>query len=191
MQSCYECHKVMLQNVQVTSGLSILMPEVISHSMPPTSYDKTYIKILYNEFSITQILTDQRQSPDKQKKICVIFSLSIRGFFWVATCFPLRNKKNNFTHFYLEAWKYPLIKLGHTKLGIHWIQIIGCISVYIFAYYLTICIESTGPESIKLFSYSTHLSRKFQLLIKTKIPTNKEVSCFKSLRCCIYHANKC
>ena len=32
---------------------------------------------------------------------------------------------------------------------------------------------------------------KFQLLIKTKIPTNKEDSCFKSLRCCIYHDNKC
>ena len=29
---------------------------------------------------------------------------------------------------------------------------------------------------------------KFQLLIKTKILTNKEVSCFKSLKCCIYHA---
>ena len=23
------------------------------------------------------------------------------------------------------------------------------------------------------------------------IPTDKEVSCFKYLRCCIYHANKC
>ena len=32
---------------------------------------------------------------------------------------------------------------------------------------------------------------KFQLLIKVKIPTNEECSCFKSLRCCIYHANKC
>ena len=31
---------------------------------------------------------------------------------------------------------------------------------------------------------------KFQLLIKTKIPTNNEVSSFKSLRCGIYHANK-
>ena len=48
----------------------------------------------------------------------------------------------------------------------------------------------SGPEVIKLFSCSTQLSTKFQLLIKTKIPTNKEVSCFKSLRCCIYHANK-
>ena len=28
------------------------------------------------------------------------------------------------------------------------------------------------------------MSMKFQLLIKTKIPTNEEVSCFKSLRCC-------
>ena len=33
--------------------------------------------------------------------------------------------------------------------------------------------------------------RKFQLLIKTKILTNEEVSCLKSLRCCINHANKC
>ena len=32
-------------------------------------------------------------------------------------------------------------------------------------------------EVIKLFSCSTQLSTKFQLLIKTKIPTNKEVSC--------------
>ena len=46
-------------------------------------------------------------------------------------------------------------------------------------------------EVIKLFSFSTELSTKFQLLIKTKILTNKEASCFKSLRCCIYHANKC
>ena len=39
------------------------------------------------------------------------------------------------------------------------------------------------------FSCLTQLSTKFQLLIKTKIPTNEEVSCFKSHRCCIYHAN--
>ena len=48
-------------------------------------------------------------------------------------------------------------------------------------------------EVIKLFSCSTQLSKKFQLLINTKIPTNQEVSCFtgRSLRCCIYNANKC
>ena len=50
-------------------------------------------------------------------------------------------------------------------------------------------IRPPGPEVRKHFSCSTEL--KFQLLIKTKIPTNKEVSCFKSLRCCIYHDNKC
>ena len=49
----------------------------------------------------------------------------------------------------------------------------------------------TGPGVIKLFSCSTQLSMKFQLFIKTKIPTNEEVSCFKSLRCCIYYADKC
>ena len=52
-------------------------------------------------------------------------------------------------------------------------------------------VHCPGPEVTKLFSCSTQLSMKFQLLIKTKIPANKEVSCFKSLRCCIYHANKC
>ena len=36
---------------------------------------------------------------------------------------------------------------------------------------------SAGPEVTKLFPCSTQLSMKFQLLIKTKILTNKEVSC--------------
>ena len=52
-------------------------------------------------------------------------------------------------------------------------------------------LKITGPEVIEFSSCSMQLSPKFQLLIKTKIPTNKEVSCFKSLKCCIYHANKC
>ena len=34
----------------------------------------------------------------------------------------------------------------------------------------------TWPEVIKLFSCSTQLSTKFQLLIKTKIPKSEEVS---------------
>ena len=42
------------------------------------------------------------------------------------------------------------------------------------------------PKVIKLFSCSTQLSTKFQLLIKSKISTSKEVSCFKSIICCIY-----
>ena len=46
-------------------------------------------------------------------------------------------------------------------------------------------------EVKKRFSYSTQLITKFQLLIKTKIPTNREVSCLKSLRYCIYPAYKC
>ena len=56
-------------------------------------------------------------------------------------------------------------------------------------YVLTLS-DKPGPKVIKLFSCSPQLSMKFQLLIKTKIPTNKEVSCFKSLRSCIYHADK-
>ena len=47
--------------------------------------------------------------------------------------------------------------------------------------------KTIGLKVIKLFSCSTQLSTKFQLVIKTKIPTNEEVSCFKSLKCFIYH----
>ena len=36
------------------------------------------------------------------------------------------------------------------------------------------------------FFFMLNLSTKFQLLIKTKMLTNKEDSCFKSLRCCIF-----
>ena len=35
------------------------------------------------------------------------------------------------------------------------------------------------------------LNMKFQLLIKAKISTSKEVSRLKLLRCCIYPAHKC
>ena len=51
-------------------------------------------------------------------------------------------------------------------------------------------IVSTGSEVIKLFPCSFQLSTKFQLLIKTKIWTSEDFSSFKSLRYCIYHANK-
>ena len=47
------------------------------------------------------------------------------------------------------------------------------------------------PGVIKLFSCSTQLSTKFQLLIKAKLSSTEEVPCSKSLRCCIYSANNC
>ena len=49
----------------------------------------------------------------------------------------------------------------------------------------------SGPEVIKLFSCSTQLSMKFQVLIKTKILKNKGIFCFQTLRYCIFHANGC
>ena len=49
--------------------------------------------------------------------------------------------------------------------------------------------DITWPRGFKFISCSTQLSTKFQLLIKTKIPTNIKVSCFWSLICCIYHVN--
>ena len=54
-----------------------------------------------------------------------------------------------------------------------------------FLYWEPVNDVEPGPEVINLLSCSTQLSKKFQLLIKTKIPTNEDVSCFKSLRCCI------
>ena len=53
------------------------------------------------------------------------------------------------------------------------------------------CHEKPGTKLIKLFSCSTQMSMKFQLLIKSKMLNNTDISCFKSHRCCIYRANKC
>ena len=49
----------------------------------------------------------------------------------------------------------------------------------------------TRSEVIERFPCSTQLSMKFQLLIKTKMLKNTDLSCFQALRCCIYHAHKC
>ena len=58
-------------------------------------------------------------------------------------------------------------------------------------YSLVFPLRRPCPKVIKLVSCSTQMSTKIQLLIKTKIPTNEEVYCFKFLRCCIYPAHKC
>ena len=42
-----------------------------------------------------------------------------------------------------------------------------------------------GPRGYKKNSCSTQLSTKFQQLVNTKIPTNKEVSCFVSQMLCL------
>ena len=42
------------------------------------------------------------------------------------------------------------------------------------------------PRGYKTFSCSTQLSLKFQLLIKTKLPTNEEVSCLLFLSVCLF-----
>ena len=50
--------------------------------------------------------------------------------------------------------------------------------------------KTTGAEVIDLFHAYLNLAR-ISTAHKTKIQTNKEVSCLKSLRCYIYHAYKC
>ena len=52
-------------------------------------------------------------------------------------------------------------------------------------------VPTPSTEVIKLFSCSTYLSMKFQMLIKGKMMKNNDLSCFKTLRYCIYPANKC
>ena len=46
------------------------------------------------------------------------------------------------------------------------------------------------PRGYKTFFMLNSTDRDILLLIKAKLLTNKEVSWFKSLGCCIYHANK-
>ena len=73
-----------------------------------------------------------------------------------------------------------------------WVFVCGVVLSVFYSFVLILMRnERAGPKVIKLFSCSPQLRTKFQLLLKTKISTNKEVSCFKSLRCCIYLANKC
>ena len=47
-----------------------------------------------------------------------------------------------------------------------------------------------GLEVIKLVSCSTQLSMEFQMLIKSKMLKNKDFSCLRIVRCCIYHGHK-
>ena len=47
----------------------------------------------------------------------------------------------------------------------------------------TIELKQPSPGALKLFH--DQLSMKFQLLLE-----NKDSSCFQTLGCCIYHANK-
>ena len=44
---------------------------------------------------------------------------------------------------------------------------------------------------LNFFHAQLNWTRNFKMLIKNKIPKSEEVSCFKSVRCGIYHANKC
>ena len=52
-------------------------------------------------------------------------------------------------------------------------------------------ISLPGLEAIKLFSCSTQLNTKFELLINMKIPKVNEILRFKSSKSIIYPADKC
>ena len=45
------------------------------------------------------------------------------------------------------------------------------------------------PRVIKLFFMFNSTENEISTAHKIKVPISKEVSCFKSLRCCIYHVN--
>ena len=50
--------------------------------------------------------------------------------------------------------------------------------IEIFQHYKGLTENTTGPKVIKVFSCSTQLSTKFQMLSKTKISTSEKVSSF-------------
>ena len=57
---------------------------------------------------------------------------------------------------------------------------------------ITFTDSNLGPQVINKMSCSDHWAEhEISTAHKSKIPTDKEVSCFKSLTGCIYHANKC
>ena len=49
------------------------------------------------------------------------------------------------------------------------------------------CLPPARHQGYKIFSCLTQLRMNFQLLMKTKMLENIDLSCFESLRCCIYH----
>ena len=51
--------------------------------------------------------------------------------------------------------------------------------------------DDIRPRGYKTFFILNSTEHKISTAHKTKIPTNKEVSCFKSLRCCIFNSYKC
>ena len=68
----------------------------------------------------------------------------------------------------MEKWKTPILQQIRTVTLIHTTHL-----EVMWRYFIQ---EKTpGPEVIKLLSYSSQLSTKFQLLMKTTILTNKEI----------------
>ena len=60
----------------------------------------------------------------------------------------------------------------------------GClfsVSLHLSAMGWSVAVAFPGTKVIKLFSCSTQLSTKFQLLIKTKMLKNKDFVCFQTL----------
>ena len=56
---------------------------------------------------------------------------------------------------------------------------------------VTLSMDLSWPRGYKTCFMLNSTEHEISTAHKSKIPANKEVSCFKSLRCCIYHANKC
>ena len=55
---------------------------------------------------------------------------------------------------------------------------------------MTIAVDLGRKSTKQTNKCSNQLNMKFLMLIKTKILKNKELSCFKMLKYCNYHANK-
>ena len=95
---------------------------------------------------------------------------------------------NHVSYWYICLCQWPRLKMMQNLCFLS--DYAGILTAVVCKKETVLMYDKHAPKYIKLFSCSTELSTKFQLLIKAKIPKNKEVSCFKALRCCIYHAHK-
>ena len=66
---------------------------------------------------------------------------------------------------------------------------ISCLSEYSMKRFYNLVAWPQGNKTFFVLDSSEH--EISQMLIKTKMLKNKDFSCFPTLRCCIYHANKC
>ena len=98
-------------------------------------------------------------------------------YFLYSTVLPIFYPANNLQH--SNTCKHVFSSLVENSVNPDQMTLVSqslrfILSLRLYSSFIT---SRPGPEVIKLFSCSTQLSTKFQLLVKIKMPTNEEVCC--------------